>query len=119
METIEPFTFLERFRLVVCQKCPFAVVAKELATHLRVRHKDVALATRQNIAATVATYLNIIQDQAGLIIHLIRKCTLNSSATVLLPPLVVLAVPPILHCIGATARQETRCFSPPLANFSN
>lgn len=66
MESIEPFVWLERFRLVVCQKCRFAVVAKEVATHLRVRHKDVALSQRKKIVTAIAAYPDIIQDQARL-----------------------------------------------------
>lgn len=66
MESIEPFIFLERFRLLVCQKCGFAVVSKEVTTHLRVRHKDVPLPTRKKIAAAITRCPNVIQDQAGL-----------------------------------------------------
>ncbi len=39
MDSIDPFVFLEQYRLVVCKKCEFAVVADELLPHLRLRHE--------------------------------------------------------------------------------
>ena len=66
MDSIEPFVVLARYRLVVCQKCGFAVVAKEVFTHLRVRHPDVPVSRRKETAEAIAMLPDIIQDQAGL-----------------------------------------------------
>lgn len=35
MEYTDPFIFLQRYRLAVCEKCSLAVLAKEVLTYLR------------------------------------------------------------------------------------
>ena len=67
MDSTDPFVFLQRYRLAVCEKCGVAVLAKEVITHLRERHRDVPVPRRQQIAASVEGWPNVIQDQAGLV----------------------------------------------------
>ena len=67
MDSAEPFVFLQRYRLAICEKCGVAVLAKEVTTHLRERHRDVPVPRRQQIAAIIEGWPNIIQDQAGLV----------------------------------------------------
>lgn len=66
MGSIEPFVFSKRYRVVVCQKCGFAVVSKKVPTHLRVRHRDIKIRERQILVSAIAKIPGIIQDQAGL-----------------------------------------------------
>lgn len=66
MESIEPFVYLQRYRLVVCRVCQYAVVAKETLTHLRERHRGISTGQRQQIAAAITACPGVIQDQDGL-----------------------------------------------------
>ncbi|KAJ6785851.1 hypothetical protein PWT90_08726 [Aphanocladium album] len=66
MDAIEPFIVLEQYRLAVCQKCGFAMVAQEVFTHLKVRHKDIPVPRRREIEQAISKYPAIIQDQNGL-----------------------------------------------------
>lgn len=66
MDATEPFIVLEQYHLAVCQKCGFAVVAKEIFTHLKVRHKDIPVSQRKEIVQAILKYPAIIQDQNGL-----------------------------------------------------
>jgi hypothetical protein len=67
MESIEPFVYLQRYRLAVCRHCQYAVLAKEILTHLRERHRDITVEQRQRLAAAVARCPGVIQDQDGLV----------------------------------------------------
>jgi hypothetical protein len=66
MDSIEPFVFLLQYQIVVCQKCGFGVVSKEVSTHLREHHRDIAIPDRKRLAIAIAKLPGIIQDQAGL-----------------------------------------------------
>ncbi len=67
MDSLEPFVFLEQYRLAVCKKCEFAVVADEVFTHLRVRHKNISIQQRTKISEAAKNCLTIIRDQNDLV----------------------------------------------------
>lgn len=67
MDSTELFVFLQRYRVVVCKQCGWAVVAKEVLTHLRARYRAISIQQRQQLAATIAAYPGIILDQDGLV----------------------------------------------------
>lgn len=68
MLAIQPFLHLAEYNVVVCtgDKCQFGVLAKEVTTHLRERHRDIEAVKRSNIAAAVAQIPNIMRCQADI-----------------------------------------------------
>lgn len=63
---MDPFDYLERYRVVVCKKCKFACVANEVTTHLRTRHKDITPTERSRISADILQIPHILRVQAEL-----------------------------------------------------
>lgn len=63
---IEPFVKIDGFPFVVCRKCRFACVAKEVSSHLRARHTSMEVKERRRVAEQVCSMAGIIRDQAGL-----------------------------------------------------
>lgn len=63
---MDPFVYLERYRVIVCQKCEFACVSDEVSTHLLSKHHDLPCTTRRAIAEAVAHLPNIRRNQADL-----------------------------------------------------
>lgn len=63
---MEPFVYLERYRVSVCQKCRFACVSDEVPTHLQTQHQDITPAQRHKVARDIARIPGIIKDQLGL-----------------------------------------------------
>ncbi|KAI5456174.1 hypothetical protein BGZ63DRAFT_396922 [Mariannaea sp. PMI_226] len=64
---MEPLTYLSRYRVVVCKTCGFACVAKEVISHLQVRHRDIVPSDRRKIAEEVGRIPNIIRSQPQLV----------------------------------------------------
>ena len=51
---MEPFVYLESYRVPVCRKCRFACVSDEVPTHLRVRHPEIGSTERHKVAGNIA-----------------------------------------------------------------
>jgi hypothetical protein len=63
---LEPFVYLKTYRVLVCLKCRSGCVSDEVPTHLRSKHKDMAPATRRQVAETVNEIPGIIKNQIQL-----------------------------------------------------
>ncbi|CZS75061.1 unnamed protein product [Fusarium graminearum] len=63
---MEPFVYLETYRVPVCKKCEFACVANEVPTHLQTRHRDIPSAERRKVAEVISNISGVIKDQLGL-----------------------------------------------------
>ncbi|KAH7232460.1 hypothetical protein B0J15DRAFT_455425 [Fusarium solani] len=63
---MEPFVYLERYRVPICKDCHFACVSNEVPAHLQTRHRHMTPAERQEVAGNIARIPGIIRDQSGL-----------------------------------------------------
>lgn len=63
---MDPFVYLPAYRLVICQRCRFACVADETATHLQKRHPEIPPAERCRIVSVVKGINKIIRRQSDL-----------------------------------------------------
>ncbi|KAL6405826.1 hypothetical protein AUP68_10965 [Ilyonectria robusta] len=63
---MEPFVYLERYRVVICKKCGFACVSNEVPTHLRIRHRDITPTNRNKAAKNIERIPGIIKSQSEL-----------------------------------------------------
>jgi hypothetical protein len=52
---MEPFTYLEKYRVPVCKKCEFACVSNEVPTHLQTRHRDMLPTARRTVAEVIGS----------------------------------------------------------------
>ncbi|KAF4458828.1 hypothetical protein FALBO_14430 [Fusarium albosuccineum] len=63
---LRPFIYLKTYRVLVCLDCRFGCVSDEVPTHLRTKHKNLAPATRRQVAETVNEIPEIIRNQIQL-----------------------------------------------------
>ncbi|KAL6411744.1 hypothetical protein AUP68_04118 [Ilyonectria robusta] len=63
---MEPFVYLERYRVVICKKCGFACVSNEVPTHLRIRHRYMTTTNRNKAAKDIQSIPGIIKSQSEL-----------------------------------------------------
>ncbi|KAJ3454446.1 hypothetical protein MRS44_018340 [Fusarium solani] len=63
---MEPFIYLETYRIPVCKKCEFACVSNEVPTHLQTRHRDIPPTERRRVAEVIGSIPGVIKDQSGL-----------------------------------------------------
>ncbi|EGU84550.1 hypothetical protein FOXB_04933 [Fusarium oxysporum f. sp. conglutinans Fo5176] len=63
---IHPFAILPEYQLLVCELCGFATLPNEVNTHLRTKHKDIALESRHGLVKQVKAIPNLLQDQSKL-----------------------------------------------------
>jgi hypothetical protein len=63
---MDPFVYLPAYQLVICQRCRFACVADETATHLQKRHSEIPPVERRKIVIKVQNINKIIRRQADL-----------------------------------------------------
>ncbi|KAF4946561.1 hypothetical protein FGADI_11075 [Fusarium gaditjirri] len=64
--TIHPFVILPEYQLLVCELCGFATLPDEVNTHLRTKHKDIALECRHGLVKQFKAIPNLLQDQSKL-----------------------------------------------------
>lgn len=63
---MDPFVYLPAFRLIVCQRCGFACVTDETATHLQTRHPEIPPVERYRIVSVVQRINKTIRNQREL-----------------------------------------------------
>ncbi|KAH8661808.1 hypothetical protein BGZ61DRAFT_368981 [Ilyonectria robusta] len=59
---MDPFVYLERYRVVICKKCGFACVSNKVPTHLRIRHRDITPTNRNKAAKNIKRIPGIIKS---------------------------------------------------------
>ena len=65
-DALNPFVFLQRYRVAVCKECGWAVVAEEILTHLQKRHRAIPVKQRRQLAVAIASHHGIIRNQKDL-----------------------------------------------------
>ncbi|KAJ9412682.1 hypothetical protein QL093DRAFT_1995809, partial [Fusarium oxysporum] len=61
-----PFSYLNTYRVLVCQTCRYACVSDEVPTQLRSKRKDMTPAARCQVAEAVSENPGIIKNQSQL-----------------------------------------------------
>ncbi|OAQ71908.1 hypothetical protein VFPPC_12026 [Pochonia chlamydosporia 170] len=64
---MDPFVYLARYRVVVCEKCGFACVSDEVPTHLLSKHRDLPITKRRTIAEAIAKLPHVRRNQTDLV----------------------------------------------------
>jgi hypothetical protein len=63
---IYPFMLLSEYRILVCQKCQYACLAREVATHLAKRHPGIDPGTRRRLVEDTKMVPNVLQSRVEL-----------------------------------------------------
>jgi hypothetical protein len=63
---IYPFMLLSEYRILVCQKCQHACLAREVPTHLAKKHPGIDLGTRCRLVEDTKTVPNVLQSRVEL-----------------------------------------------------
>jgi hypothetical protein len=63
---VYPFMLLSQYRILVCQKCQYACLANEAATHLAKTHPMVEPGTRRRLVDDIKKIPNVLQSRVEL-----------------------------------------------------
>jgi hypothetical protein len=63
---IYPFMLLSEYRILVCQKCQQACLAREIATHLAKKHPGIDPGTRRRLVEDTKVIPNVLQSRVEL-----------------------------------------------------
>ncbi|EXK24333.1 hypothetical protein FOMG_18930 [Fusarium oxysporum f. sp. melonis 26406] len=63
---IYPFMLLSQYRILVCQKCQYACLAREVTTHLAKKHPGIDLWTRHRLVESIEVLPDVLRTRAEL-----------------------------------------------------
>ena len=63
---IYPFMLLSEYRILVCQKCQHACLAREVATHLAKKYPEINPGARRGLVEDTRTVPNVLQSRIDL-----------------------------------------------------
>jgi hypothetical protein len=63
---IYPFMLLSEYRILVCQKCQHACLAREVTSHLAKKHPEIDPGTRRRLVEDIRTEPNVLQSRIDL-----------------------------------------------------
>ncbi|WZH50246.1 uncharacterized protein QYS62_011490 [Fusarium acuminatum] len=63
---IYPFMLLSQYRILVCQKCQYACLAREVTTHLAKKHPRIDLWTRRRVVESIEVLPDVLRTRAEL-----------------------------------------------------
>jgi hypothetical protein len=63
---IYPFMLLSQYRILVCQKCQYACLAREVTTHLAKKHPGIDLWTRRRLVESIEVLPDVLRTRAEL-----------------------------------------------------